>query len=79
MITKLQKIAIGATAVSATIAPMLASASGFASPEDASAVISTAVASIGSVLTTSIPTVLAVATALLGVLILWRFARRTIK
>lgn len=58
---------------------MAAFADGFTSPSDASAVISTAVGDIGSVLSTSIPVVLSVAAALLGVMILWRFARRTIK
>lgn len=78
MISK-SKIAVAVATVSVTVLPMVAGAAGFASPADASNVVSTFVGDVGTVLETSLPGVLAIAASLLGVMILWRFLRRTVK
>lgn len=77
--TATKKLAIVSTATTLLGLATLSHAADFASPSDASGVVATFVGDIGEVLQTSLPVILAVAAALLGVMILWRFARRTIK
>jgi len=78
MISKKILVALGVTA--SAFAPLLAFASGdFTSPADASAVVSGFATNIGTVLYNSLPTIFVVASVLLGVMVVWRIARRAIR